>query len=129
MNGTPYYENENAGEEKWVVMVTDFGKTGVDPATLSQSTTRTAALAELREGLLKDAKGATWLREKRVKVGDNAGFECYIDTGVNKPGHCNRMYWRAVVFKDRLYSLSFYEDVSKPKNETRKRFFNSFKTL
>ena len=129
LNGAPYYENENTGEEKCIVMVTDFGKMGVDSATLSQSMSRTAALGELRDGLLRDAKGSTLLSEKRLHVDGKLAFEYYINTGVNKPGNYNRMYYRAIVFKDRLYSLYFYEDAGKPRQEMRKRFFDSFKTL
>jgi hypothetical protein len=129
LNGTPYFENENAGEGKCIVMVTDFGKMGMDSATLSESMSRTAALAELRDGLLRDASGSTLLTEKRMKVGNNIAFEYHINTGANKPGHYNRMYYRAIVFKDRLYSLYFYEDAGKPKGEMRKRFFDSFKML
>lgn len=129
LNGNPYYENENAGEAKCIVMVTDFAKMGIDSATLSQSMSRTAALAEVRDGLLRDAKGSTLITEKRIKVGNKIAFEYYINTGVNKPGHYNRMYFRAIVFKDRFYSLYFYEDASKPKDEMRNRFFDSFKVL
>lgn len=128
LNGSPYYENENAGEAKCMAMITDFGKMGIDSATLSQSMSRTAALSELRESLLRDAKGSTLLSEKRMKVNNNIAFEYYINTGVNKPGHYDRMYYRAIVFKDRLYSLYFYENSGKPKVEMRKRFFDSFKT-
>ena len=130
-------KSEVSGNVTWVAdpnsnsrclaMVLDFKNYGMDSAQLATELNGTKFAEDFKGGILGQLPGASTVSEKVTSTLGYKTLEYVIDMGKKDTSSLNMMYNRNIFVGAKMYTMSFFEKTGKPQDETRNKFFNSFK--
>jgi len=117
-------ENSNS---RCMAMVLDFKNFGVDSAQLAAEFSNPKFAEDFKEGVLGQLSGASTISEKITTTLGYKTLEYVFDMGKKDTSSLNMMYNKNIFVGSKMYTMSFFEKNGKPQDETRNKFFKSFK--
>ena len=127
MGGNPLWIQEINKDARCMAMVFDFGKLGLDSASLAAEMGKPESFEQFKQGVVGQMEGASVISEKNTTINGRKVFEYLIDMGTKDTSELNRMYNRNIFIGEKMYTLSFFERGKSPQAQLRNKFFNSFR--
>lgn len=113
-------------QSRYMMMIMDFSKFGLDSAGVAAEMGKEETFDQFKGGVLGQIPGASLISEKKTTVMGKMTFDYVIDMGKKDPKGYSIMYNRNIFSGAKMYSMNFYEKKDAPKEDLRKKFFESF---
>jgi hypothetical protein len=126
--GNPMWVHETDSTSRYMAMIIDFEKLGMDSAMLANEMQKPETFEQFKNGVLSQMAGASLISGKQSLTEGRNIYEYVFDMGKKDSKEFNIMHNRNIFIGSKLYSLSFFEKPQKPQEALRDRFFSSFKT-
>jgi hypothetical protein len=126
--GNPMWVHEGDSISRYMALVIDFEKLGMDSAMLASEMGKPETFEQFKNGVLSQMSGASLISEKQSVTEGRHMYEYVFDMGKKDSNEFNIMHNRNIFIGSKMYSLSFFEKTNKPQEDLRNKFFTSLKT-
>jgi hypothetical protein len=127
MSGNQVWVADDSPDGRCMAMLLDFEKFGMDSASLEQEFGKPETFDQFKSGILGQIEGSKVISESNTRTNGYRTFIYKIDMGKTDPDALNIMHNVNIFVGRKMYSLSYYEKIGKPRDEQRKKFFASLK--
>ncbi len=110
--------------ERCMALIIDFGQFGLDSAGVAAEMGKEETFDQFSESMIGQMEGAEFVSKEKTTENGRLVFKYTVDVSKMKGMVYKRMFSRNVFVGDKLYSLSYYVDDTKPSANTA-RFLNS----
>jgi hypothetical protein len=126
-NGNQVWTNDIDDKARCIVSATDLSKMGMDSATVANDMAKESSMIALGNGMLRNMPGSKFISQKLTTRGGHLSYELVMSTDKTEGSGFDRLYCTVIFYKVKMYTLYFSESASKPQQEYRNTFLNSFK--